>query len=350
MTEGTKNSRWRASEYLALGGLVIAVLSFVFGDLIDASPDEADSVVVSTTVVPMPDSSVPPVAEDTAASGSTTTPPTSTTEPSPTGSAGPGVGTSLPPRISVKITSALSSETIEIGDTKSLAKVYSAAPRGHDGRVRVTTIDNSVCTVSSGRLNFVGPGKCTVSVALPQTDRYNASSKKFSVTVLEKGLTNDQLEQLSGFAFNDANNAVKGLDSYISYGRFLRNLSLGVKDLRKNWRLKGSIQMPNLAGVECLSMHVRYSYQGQFSFTGDTQATTATSCAGKTGSFEFCREFNPSRGRSTFPALPADDSQSVTYDWINWGLVWKSTPVDHPGAAASPPSVRVTDVRPGSCS
>jgi hypothetical protein len=180
--------------------------------------------------------------------------------------------------------------------------------------------------------------------------KYEPGAKSFPVKVLDRGLSIADIGVMSQFAFNDGNNATKSLDYYNSYGGFLRNVGLSAGDVRKTWRMKADIVMPGLPGAECLSFHVRYSYQGKFSYTGDTYAQALTACTSGTGSFPVCREFTPSIGRASYPAMPADDAATVTFDWWNWGLVWKSSDTDHGAAASSPPKVTVTDVRPGTCS
>lgn len=211
-------------------------------------------------------------------------------------------------------------------------------------------------------MDFVGSGKCIVSIVLPQTVRYNKKSLKISVNVLERGLTSEQLKKLSTFAFNDANNSKSNRQDYISYGGFLKhgedtNLTTGwpvkVVDVRKTWRMKGTVAMPALPGTECVSLHVRYSREGKFGYTGNTSSKTVTQCTGQSPTFDFCREFTPVTGweaKTGAPSpLPEDEQATVLFDFLNWGLVWTTTPVDHVAAAASPPKVTVTEVRPGSC-
>lgn len=248
-------------------------------------------------------------------------------------------------KLDAKVTSQQLTATSEVDGTVSLKAAFVTK---HDGDREVTVKPSAVCTKSAGKVRFIAPGKCSIVLVIAESARYKQVKRTFVVVVQERGFSTEQTKTLSGFDKNEGGREGRG--DYVSLGSYLYDVQLSVNALRKTWRMRGKVEMPALPGAECMSIHVRYRYKKIFTYTGDTHPAEATSCKGKTGSFDFCREFTPSRGRATFPALPDDDSSIETYDWLNWGLVWTSNPVDHGRAAALPPKVTVSEVRPGTCS
>ncbi len=177
------------------------------------------------------------------------------------------------------------------------------------------------------------------------------------MTVQEPGLSKDQLATMSkyGFSYPDKENVVSvGAD--LSAGSSLK-FSRTVGDLRKEWRMKMTVTLPNLLNVSCLKIVVRYNFEGK-TITSESTHSGANSCEGKTGSFSICRNFSPSKQSSTaFFALPENNETVITYVFLNWGLVWsmpniRDIPVNTIGRVSDPqysPSVTVTEVRPGIC-